>query len=145
MYLGKYRGKIVNIDDPEKRGRVKVECPSVLGKNISQWALPCLPPFVYYIPPVGSLVWVEFEDGNIDSPIWSGLFYTLEGWAKGAGKFDKELAVINVPVNSVIQSGKKLDVSSKEDATVKSDANINTKSASATNMTVGSTLNWNQG
>lgn len=145
MYYGKYRGKVVNVDDPEKRGRVKVECPSVLGKQISNWALPSLPPFIYYIPPVGSLVWVEFEEGKIDSPIWSGLFYTLEGWAKGAGKFDKELAVIHVPVKSEFKNDKELDIKSAKDTNINSDTKINTKSADSTNITVGSTLNWNQG
>lgn len=134
MYFGKYRGKVVGIDDPEKRGRIKVECPAVLGKQISQWALPCLPPFVFYIPPVGSLVWVEFEEGKIDSPIWSGLFYTLEGWAKGAGEYDNKKSIINTPLDNKIIGGKKMDIIVKEDTTIKTEAKLMTNSVGETSL-----------
>jgi hypothetical protein len=45
------------------------------------WALPCLlfPDkniAVKYIPSVGSLVWIEFENGDSNSPIWTGCFYS---------------------------------------------------------------------
>lgn len=77
-YYGKYRAIVVDINDPEKRGRIKVICPEVLGQQISNWALPCLPPSTFIVPDKGSLVWVEFEGGKKDSPIWTGLFYTRE-------------------------------------------------------------------
>lgn len=135
MYYGKYRGRIVDNNDPEKRGRIKVECPTVLGTQISNWALPCLPPYIFYIPQIGSLVWVEFEEGKIDSPIWSGHFYTVEGWANGAGKFDVELGVIHLPVNSQFINDKKLDVKAKEDTLIETETKLDTKSKGATNIT----------
>jgi hypothetical protein len=33
---------------------------------------------LFTVPPVGANVWVEFEEGNPDHPIWSGCF-----WGKG--------------------------------------------------------------
>jgi uncharacterized protein involved in type VI secretion and phage assembly len=53
----------------------------VLGPSISSWAMPCLPfagtqTGVYYFPPIGSNVWVEFESGDTDYPIWVGGFWT---------------------------------------------------------------------
>lgn len=80
-YFGKYRAIVRDTSDPEKRGRIKVECPEVLGSQISNWALPCFPPNQFSIPKKDTLVWVEFEGGRIDSPIWIGVFYTKQQWA----------------------------------------------------------------
>jgi hypothetical protein len=82
QYFGKYRGKVVDNQDPAKRGSIQVRVPAVLGE-VSVWALPCVPyagPKVgfYAIPPVDAAVWVEFEGGRLDYPIWSGCF-----WAEG--------------------------------------------------------------
>jgi hypothetical protein len=79
-YLGKYRGTVVNNVDPEQRGRLIVSVPDVLGPVPSTWAEPCVPlagptgpPMgVYMVPPVGAGVWVEFEHGDADLPIWAG-------------------------------------------------------------------------
>jgi Type VI secretion system/phage-baseplate injector OB domain len=79
-YWGKYQGSVVLNIDPEKRLRLFVNVPEVWGLNFSSWALPCLPYGglslgMYIIPPVGAHVWVEFENGNPDYPIWTGFFY----------------------------------------------------------------------
>ena len=79
-YFGKYRGKVVNNVDPMQLGRLQVSVPSVLGAGRMSWANPCLPyagPSVgfFAIPPIGANVWVEFEGGKPDSPIWSGCFW----------------------------------------------------------------------
>lgn len=77
---GKYRGSVVNNIDPNQIGRVQVEVPAVYGSNTLNWAMPCVPyagsnEGFYFIPPVGAKVWVEFEGGDIDAPIWSGCFW----------------------------------------------------------------------
>lgn len=78
MYYGKYRGVVKDTNDPEKRGRIRVMCPAVLGKQLSNWALPCLPPNCFSVPIKDTMVWVEFEGGRKDSPIYTGVFYTTE-------------------------------------------------------------------
>ncbi|HEX6925948.1 MAG TPA: phage baseplate assembly protein V [Longimicrobiaceae bacterium] len=77
---GKYRGVVINNIDPLQKGRIQVQVPDVLGLGISSWAMPCVPiagmqAGVYAVPPIGSGVWVEFEGGNTDYPIWSGGFW----------------------------------------------------------------------
>jgi uncharacterized protein involved in type VI secretion and phage assembly len=62
QYFGKYRGTVVNTTDPEQRARLRAVVPDVLGTEPTTWAL----------PPVGAGVWIEFEQGNPDYPIWSG-------------------------------------------------------------------------
>lgn len=82
-YFGKYRGKVTGNADPLQQARVQVSCPAILGDGQSSWAMPCVPyagPGVglFAIPPVGAEIWVEFEGGDPDYPIWSGCF-----WGKG--------------------------------------------------------------
>ena len=79
-YYGKYRGMVVNNIDPMQQGRLQVQVPDVLGLNSLNWALPCLP-FAgrqmgwWALPQIGAGVWVEFEQGNPDYPIWAGCWY----------------------------------------------------------------------
>ncbi|HEB78740.1 MAG TPA: baseplate assembly protein [Methylothermaceae bacterium] len=78
-YFGKYRGTVVENTDPKKLGRVKVCVPEVLDE-VTVWAMPCMPfagkgVGLFTLPPVGAGVWVEFEAGNLDRPIWSGCFW----------------------------------------------------------------------
>lgn len=77
---GKYRGLVLNNVDPLQKGRIQVQVPDVLGLGISSWAMPCMPMAgiqagVYVVPPIGAGVWVEFEGGNRDYPIWAGGFW----------------------------------------------------------------------
>jgi hypothetical protein len=81
-YYGKYRGLVQENIDPEQIGRVLVQVPDVLGEGISSWALPCVPAAgvqagVFIVPPIESQVWVEFEQGDPDYPIWTGGFWGL--------------------------------------------------------------------
>jgi uncharacterized protein involved in type VI secretion and phage assembly len=81
-FFGKYRGEVQNNLDPQGLGRIQVSVPDVLGDGTMAWAMPCLPgagPKVglFLVPPTGAKVWVEFERGDIDYPIWVGGFWDL--------------------------------------------------------------------
>ena len=81
-YFGKYRGKVEYNLDPQQLGRVQVSCPAVLGEGSLSWAMPCAPyggagVGFFAIPPTGANVWVEFEGGDPDYPIYSGCFWGL--------------------------------------------------------------------
>lgn len=78
--LGKYRGTVVNNVDPKGIGRILVMVPDVSNVMLSSWAMPCMPygginSGIFAVPNVGSGVWVEFEQGDPDYPIWSGVFW----------------------------------------------------------------------
>jgi Type VI secretion system/phage-baseplate injector OB domain len=75
QFFGKYRARVTNNADPRAMGRIKVECPKVLGAGESAWCMPCLPPGVKDLPNYGDLVWIEFEGGDVNYPIWSGMWY----------------------------------------------------------------------
>jgi len=79
-YYGKYRGTVVNNIDPEQRGRILAIVPDVQGLIPTTWAMPCVPiagklEGTYMVPQIGAGVWVEFEQGDPEYPIWVGGFW----------------------------------------------------------------------
>ena len=79
-FFGKYRATVISNKDPQERGRLQLMIPDVLGSVNSQWAEACAPLAgpsgtmlgIYLVPQIGSSVWAEFEQGDIDYPIWVG-------------------------------------------------------------------------
>lgn len=79
-YYGKYRGVVVNNVDPLQIGRILVTVPDVSNIIPMSWAMPCVPVAgiqmgIFTVPPLGAGVWVEFEQGDPDYPIWVGGFW----------------------------------------------------------------------
>jgi hypothetical protein len=79
-YYGKYRGTVLPVPDTDRRGRLMVEVVDRDGPNITGWARPCLPWAgmqlgSLIVPPSGAKVWVEFEQGLPDYPIWVGCWW----------------------------------------------------------------------
>jgi hypothetical protein len=82
-YFGKYRGIVTDVEDPQKTCRIRATVPAVLGEHPCGWALPAMPfagdrHGMVMLPAIGSGVWIEFEAGRLDNPIWSGAW-----WASG--------------------------------------------------------------
>lgn len=79
-FYGKYRGVVTDNQDTEDLGRIRARVPDVLGDRESSWAYPCAP-FggnglgFFSVPDQGAFVWIEFEQGDADRPIWSGCWW----------------------------------------------------------------------
>lgn len=91
-YYGKFKAFVRDNNDPERRGRLRVYCPMLMGPEDVEarwigWAEPCLPwigglPSLDFGSPyvrgqngnddIG--VWLEFQGGELDYPIWTGCF-----------------------------------------------------------------------
>jgi uncharacterized protein involved in type VI secretion and phage assembly len=80
QHYGKYRGTVIDNVDPMMIGRLMVMVPDVTNVIPTTWAMPCLP-FAgiqngfFAVPTIGSGVWVEYEQGDPDYPIWTGCFF----------------------------------------------------------------------
>ena len=78
-FFGKYRGKVHNNKDPLGIGRLQTVVDAIAPGQLN-WAMPCTPyagpqEGFFMMPPVGANVWVEFEGGDPNYPIWSGCFW----------------------------------------------------------------------
>jgi uncharacterized protein involved in type VI secretion and phage assembly len=77
---GKYRGMVVNNIDPMQIGRIQAMVSDVAGLVPGTWAMPCVPVAgintgFFTVPMIGAGVWIEFERGDPDYPIWVGGFW----------------------------------------------------------------------
>ncbi len=104
-FYGKYRGVVLNNVDPMQMARIQVQVPDVLGIGLSSWAMPCVPlagkqSGTFMVPQIGAGVWVEFEQGDQDFPIWVGGF-----WGSAAEVPALALAGLPVSPSIVLQTG----------------------------------------
>jgi uncharacterized protein involved in type VI secretion and phage assembly len=80
LFYGKFRGIVTDIQDPLLMGRVRAKVPDVMGDEESGWAMPCAPfggqsVGFFALPTVGAGVWIEFEHGDPEYPIWVGCWW----------------------------------------------------------------------
>jgi uncharacterized protein involved in type VI secretion and phage assembly len=119
-FYGKYRAFVVDNADPENRGRLRLQIPSVLGNDVvSGWALPCLPyggaadQGFFFIPEKEACVWVEFEMGDLDYPVWVGTF-----WGKPGGQTEapKPADAQSPPTRKIIRTlkGSSIEIEDKD-------------------------------
>ena len=84
MYYSTYRAFVIDNNDPEHMGRVKVSVPMVFSNDTTGiWAFPNglwggKNYGIGLLPEIGDMVFVEFEHGDMDYPIWQH-----GGYAKG--------------------------------------------------------------
>ncbi|MDQ3253702.1 MAG: phage baseplate assembly protein V [Acidobacteriota bacterium] len=79
-FYGKFRGTVTDTNDPLMMGRVRARVPDVFGNDESGWAMPCAPfggdqTGFFAVPAVGAGVWIEFEHGDPEYPIWAGCWW----------------------------------------------------------------------
>lgn len=104
-YYSKYRGIVVDNDDPYSMNRLKVAVPDIHG-GIIDWALPVNQEgsmdsgMKYLTPKVKDIVWVSFENGNPSKPLWEYC-----GW--GLRECPEELAKPNT-LGLVTPNGNKI-------------------------------------
>ena len=80
QFYGKYRGVVSDNGDPSNLGRIRAKVADVFGEEESGWAMPSVPYAgasvgLFLIPPTNASVWIEFEHGDPDYPIWTGCFW----------------------------------------------------------------------
>lgn len=81
-YYGKFHATVVDNADEDRRGLLQVEVPDVFGAGVVVPAEACLPVGHYFVPPNDADVWVEFEAGDPERPLWTGVAMTTAAPAK---------------------------------------------------------------
>lgn len=81
-FYGKYRGVVTSNQDPLMLGRIRAKVQDIFGEEECGWALPSVPYAgngvgLFMVPPTNASVWIEFEHGDPDYPIWTGCFWAL--------------------------------------------------------------------
>lgn len=115
LYYGVYRAKVINNADPDNLGRVILHCEQVHGKDYPEvWAWPETPyagnGFGFWaIPDKDDYVYVRFDHGRPDKPIWHG------GWWGEDDVTDDDMTTKKVVL--VVKEGMKI-VLDRENQTV---------------------------
>jgi uncharacterized protein involved in type VI secretion and phage assembly len=107
-YHGKFRGMVVNNVDPERRGRIQATVSDVSGILPTTWIMPCAPLSgqgmgTFFVPPIGTGVWIEFEQGDPDFPIYTGGFWG-EGSELPSEAYEGSLLSPNIVVKTMLQN-----------------------------------------
>jgi len=78
-YFGFFKGRIEDNVDPRNLGRLKVRVPEIHGPEVQipndqlPWARPAFKgQYAYDVPDPDGVVWVGFEHGLADKPVWFG-------------------------------------------------------------------------
>jgi len=112
-YLGLYRGTVLNNVDPMQIGRIMATVPDVIGTTPSTWAMPCAPLAgpqmgVFVVPPVGSGVWIQYERGDPDYPVWVGGWWAnaahTSALAHGGAPSDPNIVLQSALQNALVIS-----------------------------------------
>src|SRR5208282_1674519 len=79
-FFGPYKGICTNNQDPGGLNRIKAVVPQLFGNASTEtdWALPCSPVGYPALPNPGQGVWLTFEGGDINYPVYLGM------WEPGA-------------------------------------------------------------
>lgn len=73
---GIYRGTVTSTDDPAGQFRIRAKVPQEFGDDDTNWAMPAFPIGLSQVPKVNDRVWVMFEAGDPQYPVYIG------SWAK---------------------------------------------------------------
>lgn len=67
-----YRAIVADSRDSSNNGRVRVMIPALSGSAVSDWIWPVISAGILAVPEAGDQVWVAFENGDRDVPVWLG-------------------------------------------------------------------------
>ena len=93
-----------------RSGRIQAIVPGRLGPFPTSWAMPCLPVAgiktgVFTVPQIGSGVWIEFEQGDPDYPIWVGGYWGTAAEVPACSRSAVPPAVNGFTIQTTLKNG----------------------------------------
>jgi len=127
-FYGKYDGTVTDIADEQMLGRIMVRVPAVFGRELTVRARPCFPPGHFFVPPVNAHVWVEFEAGDPQHPLWVGTWYPQGTSPTEAQANPPQHRVVHTPSGHVVEisdedGAEKITIKHKQNAFIAIDEN----------------------
>jgi len=111
-FPGIYRAFVRSNKDPQTRARLRVEIPMIHSEGTSVNSLPWADccnlaagpnKAALYLPKVGDVVWIMFEHGNPQYPVWMGSWW---GAPKGKTELPEELRGDDASDHFVLKTAK---------------------------------------
>jgi uncharacterized protein involved in type VI secretion and phage assembly len=139
---GVYRGIVKDNDDSTGgTARLQVTIPGLLGDSLTVWAKACVPYAgasvgFYSLPPIDAQVWIAFEAGLIDYPVWIGCCWGSGDLPDTTGPTVKIWKTDKITIK-IDDSGDQIEISTTSGTKVTLAADAKTESGQATH-TVGS-------
>jgi len=123
-----YRARVVNNIDPYKSGKIQVRFMqgTDVGDEGLMWCAACVPlgggdsrtggGGFFMIPSIDSVVWIAFENGDPQAPIWIGCSYSSD--TNGVNTMPNEaMDLLQEPLNRIIKSplrGHKIELDERD-------------------------------
>jgi Type VI secretion system/phage-baseplate injector OB domain len=114
-YFGKYPGFVVDraptTGASHHRGELRVRVPGILEEDgsggqqpLEAVATPAFMPGLFWVPEVGDPVWVEFAAGDVNHPIWTGVWYPTDATPANADgdRPTEDQKVVRTPSGQVV-------------------------------------------
>lgn len=102
-YYGKYAGFAAEEVEPDAHGAIMVEIPGFTRAGFPVRARPCLPYAHFFVPHAGARLWIEFEGGNRDFPLWVGAWYPADSAPEEVRAQPQTHRVIQTPAGHTIE------------------------------------------
>ena len=158
-YWGKYRGYVADVNDPLKKGRIRVECPAITG-GLTEWCMPCISACYdeggdFHYPKIGEVVFIEFEEGDRQYPIYTGGYFKdnsvpipeydpdkrLISWGNNKILMEKDTLTFSNGKCNVVLKENSVEINAAKKVTLKGESDVNIISNKAVNINSSTGLN----
>lgn len=102
QYFGKYSAIVKDNRDADKLGILQVSVPTIFPPDELVPARAALPYGMFFVPEKDTQIWVEFEGGDTEFPIWTGMLHIAGTWAAEAAKNPPTVRAFKTPTGHLL-------------------------------------------
>jgi hypothetical protein len=102
QYFGKYSAIVKDNRDADKLGVLEVSVPTIFPPDELVPARAALPYGMFFVPENETRIWVEFEGGDTEFPIWTGVQHVAGTFAPEAAKNPPTVRAFRTPAGHLL-------------------------------------------